>query len=145
MDFKVYGLKDNEGNPVQIGDLIKVWLPEIKTNYKPYVFLGETQDPNTHAPPAEIVAELSLNGSLGFIIIVKEVLTDPELLKDSDLKLTVGKRIKFKRTKWKWHLHEVKTWRCSNCGSANCEVVNKGNDCESVYCFSCQHSVFIPF
>ncbi len=118
--FKIIDFKDNKGNPVQVGDIIKVTLPEVEY-IEPYNGLSEGggHEDFCFAPEVELLALLHCTASQGLVIKVTEILTPQFELKNSDLKLNVGDRRKFKHSAWEWKLHEIKTPRCK-CGSTNC-------------------------
>jgi hypothetical protein len=124
LKFSVDGLKDKSGNAAQIGDLIKVRLPEFKD-------FGEF-----YLAQVDIIAQLHATASQGLMLIVKQVLTPNEELKDSDFKLVPGQIIKFKHVKWDWW-----SFYCLNCYSVSLEHIDDSDYCK--LCPSCG-AVFCP-
>jgi hypothetical protein len=143
LKFQVDGLKDKNGNPAQIGDLLKVVLPSIGT-YKLDEF-GDFVD-GVYAPQTEILARLHCIASQGLILIIEKILTPESELKDSELELVVGQRIKFKYVKWNWlvlpfgDMSDFYGAECHECGSGVTYFREEGG-----HCFDCGGFYEYPF
>jgi hypothetical protein len=91
-----FELRDKKGNDVELGDLVRVWLPEVDHRTISFDYGVIDLDPT---PERIVVAKVVMFPSSGLHLKIVEIIDDGGCPEDTP---QPGTYIPFRRTSWEW-------------------------------------------